>query len=256
MLPLVAYFQDFVQVFILSLSNEEAQYILLVPFVVAYFFYRKRHSFLFQRENSKSHDLTGISLCLLALLIYVLGSYSFYTLQLHLFSLPFFFAGVTMLIFGAKVVRLLIFPIALLTFLSPFPLFFMDAFGGGLMSSDGAIAAFLLKPFMPLEITYQPVVILSTVTTAGEPIKFSLTAACSGIYSLTAFLFCTVIFGYIASGSILKKVLYGVLAVVVAYLLNVLRIVVTVLLGRFFGLGLAVEFFHTVGGTVLKITTG
>jgi len=127
----------------------------------------------------------------------------------------------------------------------------MDAFGGGLMSSDGAIAAFLLQPFMPLEITYQPVVILSTVTTAGEPIKFSLTAACSGIYSLTAFLFCTVIFGYIASGSILKKVLYGVLAVVVAYLLNVLRIVVTVLLGRFFGLGLAVEFFHTVGGTVL-----
>ncbi len=127
----------------------------------------------------------------------------------------------------------------------------MDAFGGGLMSSDGAIATLLLKPFMPLDITYQPIVILSTVTTAGEPIQFSLTAACSGIYSLTAFLFCAVVFGYIASGSMLKKVFYGVLAVVAAYLLNVLRIVVTVLLGRFFGLGVAVEFFHAVGGTVL-----
>jgi exosortase len=249
--PIAAYFQDIVRVFTLALSNEEAQYILLVPFVVAFFFYRSRRAFLVSRENTKAHDLTGISLCLLALLIYVLGSYSFYSLQLHLISLPIFFAGLTLLFFGSKVLRLLIFPTALLSFLSPFPLFFMDVFGGGLMASDGALAALILKPFIPLDITYQPVVILSTVTTAGDPIQFSLSAACSGIYSLTAFLFCAVVFGYLASGSILKKVLYGVFAVLAAYLLNVLRIVVTILLGRFFGLGLAVEFFHAVGGTVL-----
>ncbi len=250
-IPLVTYFQDFSQVFNLALSDSEAQYVLLVPFVVAYFFYRRRRAFLIDRKNSILHDFTGVSLCLLALLFYVLGSYSFYSLQLHLLSLPFFVAGVTMLIFGADVLKLLIFPVALLTFMSPFPLFFMDAWGGGLMSSDGAIAAAILSPFMPIEIVYQPIVIISTATTAGETIQFSLSAACSGIYSLTAFLFCAVVFGYLASGSIVKKVLYGVLAVVAAYFLNVFRIVVTIALGRFFGLGIAVEFFHAVGGTVL-----
>jgi exosortase len=251
LIPLATYFHDFVRVFSLALSDSEAQYVLLVPFVVAYFLYRRRKTFLLSRSNNKLHDFTAISLCLLALLMYVLGSYSFYSLQVHLLSLPIFVAGLTLLIFGADVVRLLMFPIGLLMFLSPFPLFFMDVFGGGLMASDGALAALLLKPFMPIDITYQPIVIISSITTAGDPIQFSLSAACSGIYSLTAFLFCAVVFGYLASGSIAKKVLYGVLAILTAYLLNVFRIVVTVLLGRFFGLGLAVEFFHAVGGTVL-----
>ncbi len=249
--PLVPYFQDFGQVFSLALSDSEAQYVLLVPFVVAYFFYKRRKAFLVSRKNSRVHDLFGASLCLLALLIYVLGSYSFYSLQLHLLSLPIFVAGVTMLLFGTDTLRLLVFPIALLTFLSPFPLFFMDAYGGSLMSSDGALVTFFLSPFIPIQITYQPIVVLSIVTAAGETIQFSLNAACSGIYSLTAFLFCAVVFGYIAAGSIFKKVLYGALAIVAAYFLNVFRITATVVLGYFFGLGLAVDFFHLVSGTVL-----
>lgn len=251
LIPLVTYFQDIVQVFNLAWSDAEAQYVLLVPFVVAYFFYRRRRAFLVSRQNSKLQDLLGISLSLLALLIYVLGSYSFYALQLHLLSLPIFVAAVTLLIFGADALKLLVFPIVMLTFLSPFPLFFMDALGGNLMSSDGALAAAVLSPFMPIDIVYQPIVVLTTLTTAGETIQFSLSAACSGIYSLTAFLFCAVVFGYLASGSIVKKILYGVIAVIAAYFLNVFRIVTTVLLGRFFGLGIAVEFFHAVGGTVL-----
>jgi exosortase len=251
LIPLVTFFQDIMQVLNLAWSDAEAQYVLLVPFVVAYFFYRRRRAFLVSRQNSKLQDLLGISLSLVALLIYVLGSYSFYALQLHLLSLPIFVAAVTLLVFGADAFRLLIFPIAMLTFLSPFPLFFMDALGGSLMSSDGTLAAALLSPFMPIDIVYQPIVILTTMTTAGETIQFSLSAACSGIYSLTAFLFCAVVFGYLASGSIAKKVLYGVIAVIAAYFLNVFRIVATVLLGRFFGLGIAVEFFHAVGGTVL-----
>lgn len=202
-------------------------------------------------QKSYLHDFLGVSLCLVALLIYILGSYTFYSLQLHLLSLPIFVAGLILLFFGPNTLRLLAFPVALLVFMSPFTLFFMDTWGGHLMSSDGTIAAFILEPFMPIEIVYNPAVIISTVTTLGEPIQFELGAACSGIYSLTAFLFTAVIFGYIASGSVTKKVLYGVIAVAAAYFLNVFRIIVTIALGRFFGLGVAVEFFHLVGGTVL-----
>ncbi len=251
LIPLVTYFQDFSQVFTLALSDAEAQYVIIVPFAVAYFFYRRRRAFTVSRPPNHLHDFMGIALCILSLFIYIMGSYSFYALQLHLVSLPIFVAGITLLIFGADVLKLLIFPIALLTFMSPFPLFFMDAFGGSLMASDGALSAAIVGIFIPIEVVYQPIVILTIATTAGETIQFSLSAACSGIYSLTAFLFCAVVFGYLANGSILKKVLYGVLAVLAAYLLNVFRIVVTVILGHFFGLTLATEFFHAVGGTVL-----
>lgn len=250
-IPLFAYFQDFKQVFILALSTAESQYILLVPFVLAYFFYRSRKALLVESQKSYLHDFLGISLCLVALLIYILGSYSFYSLQLHLLSLPIFVAGIILLLFGPNTLRLLAFPVALLVFMSPFTLFFMDTWGGLLMSSDGTLAAFILQPFMPIEIVYKPAVIISTITTLGEPVQFELGAACSGIYSLTAFLFTAVVFGYIASGSVVKKVLYAVLAVIAAYFLNVFRITVTIALGRFFGLGVAVEFFHLVGGTVL-----
>lgn len=250
-IPLFTYFQDFSQVFSLALSDSEAQYVLIVPFAVAYFFYRRRRAFAVSRPNNRLHDFMGIALCILSLYIYIMGSYSFYSLQLHLISLPIFVAGITLLIFGADVLKLLAFPIALLTFMSPFPLFFMDAFGGNLMASDGALSAAILGVFVPIQVVYQPIVILTTITTAGETVQFSLSAACSGIYSLTAFLFCAVVFGYLANGSIIKKVLYGALAVVAAYFLNVFRIVLTVILGHFYGLTLATEFFHAVGGTVL-----
>lgn len=250
-IPIVTYFQDFSQVFSLSLSDSEAQYVLIVPFAVAYFFYRRRRAFAVSKPNNRLHDFLGIALVILSLYIYITGSYSFYALQLHLVSLPIFVAGLTILIFGADVLKLLAFPVALLVFMSPFPLFFMDAFGGSLMTSDGALASSILGVFIPIQVVYEPIVILTTVTTAGETIQFSLSAACSGIYSLTAFLFCAVVFGYLANGSIIKKILYGALAILAAYLLNVARIVITVILGHFYGLTLATEFFHAVGGTVL-----
>lgn len=249
--PIVTFFQDFAQVFSLALSDPEAQYVLLVPFVVAYFFYRRRKAFLVPRKNSRLNDLTGAGFCLVALLVYVWGSYSFYALQLHLVALPIFVAGLIMLVFGADALKLLIFPICLLVFLSPLPLIFMDAYGGGLMSSDATVAGIILKPFLPISITYQPIVVLTSLTTSGQQIQFSLNAACSGIYSLTAFVFCAVVFGYLAVGSPTKKIFYGTLAVVAAYLLNVFRITIMVVLGHFFGLGLAVDFFHEIGGTAL-----
>jgi exosortase len=243
--------QDFSHIFSLALSDSEAQYVFIVPFAVAYFFYRRRKAFTVSRPSNHLHDLLGIALCILSLFIYVMGSYSFYTLQLHLVSLPIFVAGITVLIFGADVLKLLAFPVALLIFMSPFPPFFMDVFGESLMSSDGALASAVLGIFIPIRVVYEPIVILTTITTAGETIQFSLNAGCSGIYSLTAFLFLAVVFGYLAKGALIKKVLYGVLAVLAAYFLNVLRIVITVILGHFYGLTLATDFFHSVGGTVL-----
>src|SRR5690554_7819914 len=66
-IPLFAFFQDFKEVFILAFSTAESQYILLVPFVIAYFFYRSRKALLVSCQKSYLHDFLGVSLCLVAL---------------------------------------------------------------------------------------------------------------------------------------------------------------------------------------------
>lgn len=249
--PIVAYFQDFIQLFSLALADPEIQYVLLVPFIVAFFFYKRRKAFLISRENSLIHYLTGIFLCLLALLIYVWGSYSFYPLQFHLISLPIFVAGIILLVFGADTLRILIFPTLLLFFLSPFPLLFSDTFGGYLIDSVATLAASILRLFFSIELSYRPIVILSTYTSTGQKISFELATACSGIYSLTAIGFFAVVFLFIVSGSLAKKAVFASLSLFTTYMLNVLRIILTVVLGYFFGYSLAVDFFHLFGGVVI-----
>jgi exosortase len=249
--PIVAYFQDFIQLFYLALSDPEIQYVLLVPFIAAFFFYKRRKAFLISRKASWPDNALGFSLCLLALIIYIWGSYSFYILPLHLISLPIFVAGIILLIFGPTTLRLLIFPTFLLSFLTPFPSVFMDTFGVSFISTTANISASILRLFLPIEASYTPIVTLSTVTTAGQSVSFEIAAACSGIYSLTAMVFFAVIFLYLASGSLPKKAIFAGLGLFTVYALNVFRISSTVVLGHFFGYGLAVDFFHTFGGLVL-----
>jgi len=249
--PIVAYSQDFIQIFYLALADPEIQYVLLVPFFAAFFFYKLRKAFSISRKNSFFHDVIGIPLCCLALLIYVFGSYSLYPLQIHLLSLSVFVAGITLLAFGVDVLRILIFPIFLLAFLSPFPLILLDSFGGLLIESVATSIAFILRVFLPVELSYTPIVVLSTYTSIGERISFQLGAPCSGIYSLTSFAFFGVIFAYIATGSPIKKTFFAGLSLLTAYVLNVFRVLTMVVLGRFFGYGLAIEFFHLFGGIAL-----
>jgi exosortase/archaeosortase family protein len=96
-----------------------------------------------------------------------------------------------------------------------------------------------------------PDVVLTTVTTAGSTIQFSLIPSCSGINSLTAFLFCAIVFLYVSVSPLTKKVFFGILAILAAFSLNIVRITSTVILGHFFGIGSVVKSFHTVGGTIL-----
>lgn len=248
---LVGYWQDFTEVLKLSLSEPELQYILLVPPIILFLLYRNRKAFLLSRQDSWNKDLVGVCLCLLALVLYVWGSYSIYPLQVHLLSVPIFVAGIILLAFGADVLRILIFPIILLAFLSPFPLVLLDSFGGHLIDSVATSVSFILRAFIPVELSYRPIVILSTHTSVGERVSFHLGAPCSGIYSLTAFAFFAVIFAYIASGSPIKKVFFAGLSLLAAYVLNMLRILVMVVLGHYFGYGLAIDFFHLFGGIAL-----
>jgi exosortase len=250
-LPIVAYYQDFIQVFNLALSSEETQYILLVPVFTVIFFYIKRRAFLIQRRNTIPQDLIGISLCITAILTYVWGSYSIYSLQLHLLSLPIVFAGITLLLFGTDALKITIFPIALLAFLSPLPVLFMHSYGSYLTNFLAQAVSFVLGPFMPIELSLIPMTTLSSVSVGGEPLAFTIGAACAGINFLVSFLFLSLVFGYLAIGSIGKKTILIILSIFLAFSLNIFRIALMLVIGRFYGMESALGFFHLPGGMIL-----
>jgi exosortase len=248
---LIIYFQDFGQMLSLALGNSEVQYVLIVPLVSIFFFYVRRNGFLFPNKNNILKDIIGALTCLLALFIYVYGSYSLYAVELHLLTLPLFASGIIILLFGINTLKTLAFPVILLIFISPFPVIFSNQFGGSLIETTTNISANFLKLFLPINFSLQPTAIISLVSSAGQPITFEIAPACSGIYSLISMLFFAVIFLFIVSGSWIKKIAFASLAIITAFLLNILRIVLTVTLGYSLGYGIAVEFFHDFAGIVL-----
>jgi exosortase len=159
--------------------------------------------------------------------------------------------GIILLLFGFDAFRILILPTLLLLFLSPIPLIFLESYGSYLIDSVATFTTLVLRLFLPVEVSYRPVVVLSVYTNTGQRISFELAAACSGFYSLIALGFFLAVILFMMSGSIMKKSAFTVLGVFVDYVLNALRIVLTVVLGYFSGYGLAVDFFHSFGGIVL-----
>jgi hypothetical protein len=124
------YFQDLKIIFSDALINESTSYILIIPFLFAYLVYRKRKmvraAIAIERRDlpeSVRHfgALGGILLCATAVILYWYGSYTFTSLEYHALTLPFFAAGLILVLFNPQTLRQAAFPIAFLAFLAPLP---------------------------------------------------------------------------------------------------------------------------------------
>src|SRR5271157_200225 len=139
------------------LKSEYAIYILAVPVVVIYLVYRKRkmlravlplNSKTQSRNIKDLASLTGILVAATAVLIYWRNSYAstplevytyaFAPSRLQILALPFFVAGLVLILFNQETLKQLALPIAFLSFLTP-PT--SDTFGLGLIGAFIFISA-------------------------------------------------------------------------------------------------------------------
>ena len=106
-----------------ALQNEALGHILLIPFLAGILFYLKRDvvtaSYAIQKQPKRgmtryADEIIGVSLCLVAFLIYWYGSYTFNPLEYHLLSLPIFLFGIMIFLFNAKAAIASAIPIAFL----------------------------------------------------------------------------------------------------------------------------------------------
>jgi exosortase len=255
------YFQDLSMAFVDALQYEGYSYILLIPVLIIYLLYRKRHMLAAAvldedktRENTRHlPTLVGFLLCLTAFTVYVFGSQTFSPLQYHLISLPVFAAGLTLILFNLITLRQVIFPIVFLAFLTPPPVVFLNNVGSllgvGSTEAANAIANFLGVQSWISIVSGTPAINL--IRPDNQPLLLVVDVACSGIYSLMGFVVFASFLAYIVRDKIWKKFAIVAIGFPLIYFLNIIRITTIVLIGYQWGAELALEFFHILGGWVL-----
>lgn len=256
---LAIYWNDFVAIFSEAINNELTSYVLVLPFLIGYLVYRKRSALKaaisFDLSNRKIPLETFEGAIMIAAALVFYWGYSFATdaLSYRTLSIPIFVGGALLTLFGKSTLRTSLFPVALFLFITPLPAELSTNWGGtlALYTTTASVAVIQVLGFgATTTIQYgNPVVKYSSL--AGGQVAFVVSIACSGLYSLTGFAAFSAFAAYIPRGRLLAKIsLFGI-GFAVVYALNIVRVIMILMMGRYYGQGAALATFHTFAGTIL-----
>lgn len=255
---LLIYWQDLEIVAGDAINSEVMNYILIIPFFIAYALYRKRRMLraVIPLENAKeirnTEVIVGVSLLLTTFILHWYGSYTFYPVEYHLISMPIFLAGAILLVYNWQTLRQLLFPLITLLLLEPLPLQVADM-AGFQISALSSIAAYnLLKLIgLPVELTILQTPVITIETVQGAQLPLAVDVACSGLYSLTGFAAFAVFATFITRGPSWKRTVLFSIGFPMIYGLNILRIASIIWIAHGWGEGVAMQTFHLLGGSML-----
>jgi exosortase len=215
---------------------------ILIPFISLYFIWRSRPSINLEEAEI---SYTGLSIFLIGLLLYLIG----YAGRIDILSRIAFVTAIIGFVFynfGYHVFKKIAFPLCFLYLMIPIPV------------SIESVVSFRLQ-LWATQISSSIIETLSIpVVREGNILHFSncsleVAEACSGIRSLMAYFTLACIFGYLMKGSFLRRSLLIPIAVPLAFLVNIVRVVGTGLLADHFGPKVAMGFLHEFSGIIVFI---
>ena len=252
------YWRDLIMLANDAATDELTTHIIIIPFLIAFLLYHRR-SFLRAAIAEQGDDspllreILGVLVCVTALVMYLAGSYSFYSIEYHLLSMPFFLAGAVLLVFNTNTLKALALPLIFIALLVPPPLKLAYTLGNRLAAFSSEVSYFLLNGVgLPITLKYldeTPLLLLSTPM--DQLIPLAIDVGCSGIYSLIAFTTFALFITTLAKGGIKQRIALFFVGYPIMYSMNLLRITLIVLIGYWFGQDAALGFFHIFGGPVL-----
>jgi exosortase len=257
---LVFYFQDLNLIFTDALNNEATSYLLVIPFLLVYLVFRKRKMLRAsisdaQGQGSKSRlgMMGGILLCTTAVLLYWYSSSTFTPLDYHILTLPVFVSGLILILFNPQTLRQAAFPVLFLFLLVPAPSEIFYGFGSALAVVSTEVSnAIVHSVGIPSAISSDYGIPAITITRPdGTTVPFTVSVACSGIYSLIGFFVFAAFIAFIVRDKTWKKLAIFAIGLPLVYSLNIIRITGILLIGYQWGEQLALDIFHLLGGWVL-----
>lgn len=259
----IVYRNDFGILLNEALSNEAYTHILLTPILAGFLVYTRIGMVKAQaalRGRGEKYgvrvfdDLIGATLCLISFLIYWYGSRTFYPLEYHILSLPVLVAGITLIILGLKALRILLFPILFLVFLTPPPMEILYSIAGVLAEVETHAAYMVLNGLkVPVELStaYGPPTIYLIRSVTGEPAGFTVDLPCSGVYTLIGLLMFSSFLALITKGSIPRRLSIFAVSLPILEALNIIRITTIVSIAYYMGSEVAQNIFHVLAGPIL-----
>ena len=209
----------------------------LVPLISAYFLWEKRGELATVAIKPNGFGLVVI-LAGLFMLVFGYAGTEYFTMRS---SLVFLVAGIILYWFGWEIMKVVALPVGFLLFMVPLSYIVYDAL------------AFPLKLF----ITKVSVVSLKAMGVVvwrdGNIIQFPETVlevadACSGLRSLMSLLALGVAYAFLALNGVVKRVFLVLLAVPIAIVTNMARVIGTGILEQYYGAAAAEGFFHEFAG--------
>ena len=211
----------------------------LVPFIVGYMVWANRKRIA---RISPKPCWYGYVMLLISALLYVLGSWTLgATIRAAAFILMIF--GVLLSVFGTKITRILIIPVAFLITMIPLAPTLLDQATAKLQWQSAAFAAKILT------LTgYSSSLSAATIYSDGLPEPLVVGVPCSGLRTFISLITFTVFFVYIVRSEWWKKLILLVVAFPLSLFTNALRIAMIGYAGIWTQSAVAMHKFHDYSG--------
>ena len=209
----------------------------LVPLISAYFMWERRAALRAAEIVPSNFGLVVIVGSLLLLIFGFVGT-EYFTMRS---SLVFLLAGIVLYCFGWSMLRVLALPIGFLIFMVPLPYIVYDALAFPLK--------LLVTKFSVISLKAMGVIVWQE----GNIIQFPETVlevadACSGMRSMMSLLALSVAYAFFLEMNAIKRFILVLLAIPIAIVTNMLRVIGTGFLAQYYGSAAAEGFFHEFAG--------
>ena len=223
-------------------STDEQGHGPIILAVSIYLIYAKRHE-LAALEPAPDYWL-GAPLLAVALLMYVLGRSQF-IMFLEIFSQIVMLVALALLFMGRRALRIVWFPLFFMLFMVPLPGTLVAAVTAPLKSAVSAVAASLLY-----HLGY-PVGRAGVVLTVGQ-YELLVADACAGLNSMFTLEALGLLYmNLMRYTNVLRNVVLAVLIIPIAFVANIARVMILVLVTYYFGDEAGQGFIHGFAGMVL-----
>ena len=209
----------------------------LIPLIVAFLIW-------YDRDRLKSATVSSSPwgwLFLGAGILLFLAGVRTLQARLSLMAVPFLLFGIVLYVWGPKVARALLFPIAFLFFMVP--LNFLTQATMKLQFIETGVASAICNFFGIAVYT-----VGTTINATNDAFRFQVDEGCSGIRSLMAIAMLSAIYGHLTQNRLWKKLLIFAGAIVFALIGNAGRLVSIMVVAKLFGQDLAGGPYHEISG--------
>jgi exosortase len=223
-------------------SDPNYGHVYIVPVISGFVIWQRRRELAALPIRGTWHGLPLLLAGLCALILGDIGAETF----LMRSSLILVIAGLVLFHLGPRMLRALVFPLGFLVFLVPMPAVFFYAMTARLQNIAAETGAWGLDLFGVPVLLDGNVIQLSRVT-------LGVTEACSGIRSLITLVALGVAWAYLMLPRVWMQIVLVVSVLPITIFSNAGRIVMTGLVGRWFGVEYAEGFFHFLSGWLVFV---